>query len=176
MKQYSKYENNQEFCWYDSSNTLFSKCYDNPGDLKVVKIIFKNGRTYLYKDVDVNDYIAFRDAESNGVAFTKHIKKYTPTRIQDTDLNKLEEMKNNFMENNQEVQDSKVSDLGYVIEFCDSTGEFVLKLRDKIIYSGVEGEVSIVNLFKSMGVNCTFNSVDKIDNETDENEDKINVG
>ena len=175
MKRYSKYENGQEFCWYDSSNTLFSKCYDNPGELKVVKIIFKNGRTYLYKDVDINDYIAFRDAESNGVAFNKHIKKYVPTRIQDTDLSKLEEMKQKFMGDNQEVQESKVSDLGYVIEFCDSTGEFVLKLKDKVVYSGVEGSVSVVNLFKSMGINCVFQSVDQIDNETDENEDKINV-
>lgn len=175
MKQYSKYENGQEFCWYDSSNTLFSKCYDNSGELKVVKIIFKNGRTYLYKDVNVNDYIAFRDAESNGVAFNKYIKKYNPTRIQDTDLGKLEEMKNKFMNNNQEVQEAKVSDLGYVIDFCDATGEFALKLMDKIIYSGTEGNVSIVNLFKSMGINCYLNSVDKIVNKTDENENKINV-
>lgn len=175
MKIYSKYENGQEFCWYDSSNILFSKCYDNQGELKVVKIIFKNGRTYLYKDVDVNDYITFRDSESNGVAFNKHIKKYAPTRIQDTDLGKLEEMKNKFMGENQEVQDSKVSDLGYVIEFCDATGEFVLKLKDNIIYCGVEGNVSIVNLFKSMGINCSFKSVEKIVNETDEDDDKINV-
>lgn len=175
MKLYSKYENGQEFCWYDSSNILFSKCYDNQGELKVVKIIFKNGRTYLYKDVDVNDYITFRDSESNGAAFNKHIKKYAPTRIQDTDLGKLEEMKSKFMGENQEIQDSKVSDLGYVIEFCDATGEFVLKLKDNIIYSGVEGNVSIVNLFKSMGINCSFKSVEKIVNETDENEDKIRV-
>lgn len=175
MKIYSKYENSQELCWYDSSNTVFSKCYDNPGELKVVKIIFKNGRTYLYKDVDVNDYIAFRDAESNGSAFHKHIKKYAPTRIQDTDMEKLDELKNKFMDDNQEVQETKMSELGYVIEFCDATGEFVLKLKDKIIYSGVEGNVSIVNLFKSMGVNCSFKSVDKITNETDENDDKIDV-
>ena len=104
MKLYSKYENSQEFCWYDSSNIIFSKCYDNPGDCKVVKIIFKNGRTYLYKDVDVNDYIMFRDAESNGSAFTKYIKKYAATRIQDTDLSKLEELKDSFINENQELQ------------------------------------------------------------------------
>lgn len=175
MKIYSKYENGQEFCWYDSSNTLFSKCYDNPGDLKVVKVIFKSGATYLYKNVDVNDYIAFRDAESNGHAFFKHIRKYDATRIQDTDLDKLEEMKNNFMNDTQELQETKVSDLGYVIEYCETDGSFVLKLADKVIFSGVEGNVSIVNLFKSMGINCTMKEVDRIDNETDENEDKINV-
>lgn len=175
MKTYSKYENNQEFCWLDSSNIIFSKCYDNPGELKVVKIIFKDGRTYLYRDVNVNDYISFRDAESNGQAFIKHIKKYSATRIQDTDLDKLEEMKQKFMDSNQEIQETKVSDLGYVIEYCDETGEFVLKIGEKVIYSAVEGNVSIVNLFKSMGINCTLKAVDKIENTTDENEDKINL-
>lgn len=175
MKTYSKYENNQEFCWLDSSNIIFSKCYDNPGDLKVVKIIFKDGRTYLYKDVNVNDYISFRDAESNGQAFIKHIKKYSATRIQDTDLDKLEEMKQKFMESNQEIQETKVSELGYVIEYCDETGEFVLKIGEKVIYSAVEGNVSIINLFRSMGINCTLKAVDKIENITDEEEDKINL-
>lgn len=175
MKTYYKYENSQDFCWYDSSNILFSKCYDNPGDSKVLKIIFKNGRTYLYKDVSVNDYIAFRDAESNGIAFNQYIKKYTATRIQDTDLEKLEELRNKFMGENQEIQETKVSDLGYVIDYCDETGEFALRLGDKIIYTAIEGNVSIINLFKSMGINCSLNAVEKIENKTDEDEDKINV-
>lgn len=174
MKLFSKYENSQELCWYDSTNIIFSKCYDNP-DCKVVKIIFKNGRTYLYRDVDATDYVMFRDSESNGSAFTKYIKKYAATRIQDTDLDKLEEMKQKFINENQEVQDTKVSDLGYVMEYCDETGEFVLKLGGKVIYSAVEGNVSIINLFKSMGVNCALVSVEKIENKTDEEEDKINV-
>lgn len=175
MKIYSKYENAQEFCWYTSSNIIFSKCYDNPGDLKVVKIIFKNGRTYLYKDVDANDYVKFRDAESNGSVFSKIFKNYVATRIQDTDLDKLEEMKQKFMESNQEIQETKVSELGYVIEYCEETGEFVLKIGEKAIYSAVEGNVSIINLFRSMGINCTLKAVDKIENTTDEYEDKINV-
>lgn len=175
MKLFSKYQNAQEYCWLNSSNTLFCKCYDNPGDLKVLKIVFKNGRTYLYKDVDVNDYIAFRDAESNGSAFAKYIRKYTATRIQDTDLNKLEELKQSFINEEQKVGDTTVSNLGYVIEFCDKTGEFVLKLNDKVIYSGIEGEVSIVNLFRSMGISCSLKAVDGITNETDENELKLDI-
>ena len=175
MKVYSKYVNGQEFCWYDSTNTLFSKCYDNPGDLKVIKVIFKSGATYLYKNVDVNDYLAFRDAESNGHAFYKHIRKYEATRIQDTDLEKLEELKTHLMNDSQELQESKVSELSYVIEYCENDGRFVLKLADKIIFSGVEGNVSIVSLFKSMGINCTLKEVDKVEVDTDENEDKINV-
>lgn len=175
MKTYSKYENSQEFCFFDSSNVIFCKCYDNPGDAKVLKIVFKDGRTYLYKDVDVNDYIAFRDSQSNGNEFAKRIRKYACTRIQDTDMGKLDEMKARFIEDSREIRETKVSELGYVIEYCDETGEFVLKVGDKVIYSAVEGSVSIINLFKSMGVDCVLRAVDKIENVTDENEDKIDV-
>lgn len=175
MKIYSKYKNGQEFCWFDSTNTIFCKCYDNPGGLKVLKIVFKGGRTYLYRDVDINDYITFRDSESNGTAFYKHIKKYSCVRIQDTDLDKLEEMKTKFIEDEQDIDNSKMSDLGYVIDYCDKTGEFILKINGKTIYSGVEGQVSIVKLFLSMGIKCSLNSVDKIDIETDDNSDKINT-
>ena len=92
-----------------------------------------------------------------------------------TDLDKLEEMKQKFMKSNQEIQETKVSELGYVIEYCEDTGEFVLKIGENVIYSAVEGNVSIINLFKSMGINCTLREVDKIENKTDENEDKINL-
>lgn len=174
MKLYSKYENSQEFCWYDSTNVMFSKFYDNPNSSNVLKVIFKQGQTYLYKDVDANDYIMFRDAESNGSAFSKYIiKKYSPTRIQDTDMERLAEMKEKFMGESQELQETKVSELGYVIEYSDETGEFVLKLMDKVIYSGTEGQVSIVNLFRSMGINCMLKAVEKVENNTDEKEDKI---
>lgn len=168
MKTFEKYINNIQYCWYDSSNTLFSKCYDNPGDLKVIKIIFKGGRTYLYKDVDVTDYVAFRDAASNGTAFSKYIKKYVATRIQDTDLNELAEMKSKFMDESDEIQETKISDLDYVIEYCERTGDFDLKLGDSIIYHGIEGQVSIINLFKSMGINAIMKPVEKFDNSIDE--------
>lgn len=162
-KIFECYHNNAQYCWYDSSNAIFSKCYDNAGQTKVLKIVFKNGATYLYRDVDVNDYIAFRDAPSNGVAFSKYIKKYTPTRIGDTDLGSLEDDKLNFMKKAGEIMDSKVSELNYLIEACENTGEFILKLNDRVIYQGVEGKVSIVNLFRSMNIPFSINMVDKIE-------------
>ena len=73
-------------------------------------------------------------------------------------------MRQKFIESNQEIQETKVSELGYVIEYCDETGEFVLKIGEKAIYSAVEGNVSIINLFKSMGINCALKAVDKIEN------------
>ena len=74
MIVYNKYLDNQDYTWYDSSNVLFSKCYDDPNsNTKTLKIVFKNGRTYIYKDVDINDYITFKTAQSNGQAVNTFI-------------------------------------------------------------------------------------------------------
>ena len=64
--------------WYDSSMIIYSECYDKPDTpLKDLKVTFKNGATYEYKDVDVNDYVAFVHGgldNSNGKALNKFIK------------------------------------------------------------------------------------------------------
>ena len=64
--------------WYDSSMIVYSECYDNPNSpLKELSVTFKNGATYKYLDVDVNDYVMFVHGgidDSNGKALNKHIK------------------------------------------------------------------------------------------------------
>ena len=71
--------------WYTSSNILYSECDDKVDDLKELRITFKNGETYAYKDVDVNDYVLFAHGgidASNGKAFWKIIRpKYEAEKI-----------------------------------------------------------------------------------------------
>ena len=52
-KIYKLYENKLERAWYDSSNIVYSECDDIENELKVVRITFKDGRTYRYEGVDV---------------------------------------------------------------------------------------------------------------------------
>ena len=63
--------------WYDSSMIVYSECFDNPSTpLKELIVTFKNGGTYKYLDVDVNDYVMFVHGGidgSNGKALNKHI-------------------------------------------------------------------------------------------------------
>ncbi len=66
---------------YDSSNILAS-VYD--GNNKDLTIIFKKGAQYKYPNVSAIDYILFETAESQGIVFNAHIKKYP--------FEKLEEM------------------------------------------------------------------------------------
>lgn len=81
--------------WYDSSMFYFTKMVENEtkncGDLTVV---FKNGATYVYKDVRLEDYVllvAGGTDGSNGRTLNKLIKpKYEYERIADTDIKELE--------------------------------------------------------------------------------------
>jgi hypothetical protein len=81
MIVYNKYTNSRDYTWYDSSNIVFSECIDTTEEEKTLKIVFKQGRTYIYRKVDVNDYLLFRNAESNGKAFNQYIKKYECVRL-----------------------------------------------------------------------------------------------
>lgn len=72
----SFYKNNVEKVWYDSSNILYSECVDLVNQLKTLKIVFKNGSMYQYNNVNVNDYLLFRENDSQGKAFFKYIKPY----------------------------------------------------------------------------------------------------
>lgn len=71
--------------WYSSSNILYSECDDKLDDFKELRITFKNGETYAYKKVDVNDYVLFAHGgidASNGKAFWKIIRpKYEAEKI-----------------------------------------------------------------------------------------------
>ena len=102
-KIFNIYDKSIDRTWYDSSNVLYSECDDVTNDLKTVRVVFKNGRTYEYKDVNVHDYLLFREDSSQGQALNKYIKKYETSRIDDTDLGKLNEMLE-YYQNQDKVQ------------------------------------------------------------------------
>lgn len=177
MIVYNKYIDNQDYTWYDSSNVLFSKCYDNPNSSnKTLKIVFKNGRTYVYKDVDINDYLTFKTATSNGQTVNSSIiKKYKGVRITDTQTDKLEELKENFIKETEESTEKQMKDLVYKVEFDENNYEFVLKMGDKVVYHGTENKVSLFSLFKSMNINYSLEVVDKVEYNSDEHKDEIKL-
>ena len=90
-KIYNLYENEVDKTWYDSSNVLYSECDDVTDGFKVLRITFKNGRTYKYSNVNVNDYLLFRESISQGKALNKYIKQYANERVGDIDVDALME-------------------------------------------------------------------------------------
>lgn len=80
--------------WYQSSHIIYSECEDKENDLKTLKIVFKGGKTYVYKGVDVNDYVMFVHGGidgSNGKALNKFIiPKCEYQKVEDTDLTELQ--------------------------------------------------------------------------------------
>lgn len=106
MKIWSIYENEVDKTWYDSSNILYSECDDVRDSLKVVKITFSTGRVYKYIDVNVNDYLMFREATSQGKAFNTYLRKYKCERLEDVNLEDV----TNKMQESQDKQ-CKLSDI-----------------------------------------------------------------
>ena len=153
---FNKYIDSKDHTWYDSSNVLYSLCYDNASVEKTLKVVFNQGRTYLYKDVDAGDYLSFKTSQSSGKGLNQYIvKKYAGVRIQDTDLEELEKLKNEFIEDNNQIEQA-MTNLAYHLSVNDNTGEFALSLNGKVLYRGIEGQVSILNLLRSMNINYTF--------------------
>lgn len=79
--------------WYESSNIVYSECDDTDTRNKVLRVTFKNGATYQYSDVDVNDYVMFVHGGldgSNGKALNKFIKPKCPfEKLNNLDLEEL---------------------------------------------------------------------------------------
>lgn len=79
--------------WYESSNVKYSECLDYENKLKTLRVVFNNGTQYEYKDVNVNDYLLFREDESQGKAINKYIKakNYAFEKLENKNMSLLTE-------------------------------------------------------------------------------------
>lgn len=93
------YNNNLDKCWYNSSNVLYSECDDNENELKTLRVVFKNGKTYEYKNVNVNDYLLFREDISQGKALNRIIKKYDCNLISPLNIDEINNELKKHLEN-----------------------------------------------------------------------------
>ena len=98
MKKFNFYTKNKDGVdldktWFDSSNIVYSECLDHDGTLKTLYIVFSNGTQYEYSDVPVQDYLFFRDSQSQGKALNEYIKakKYPYKKIEDKDIDGINE-------------------------------------------------------------------------------------
>ena len=74
-KKFSVYCNGVDKTWYDSSNVIYTECIDHDNKPKTLKVVFSNGTQYEYKDVDVRDYVVFKNDSSQGKALNRLIKE-----------------------------------------------------------------------------------------------------
>lgn len=161
------YKDNVDYTWYDSSNVLYSECYDKDNDLKDLKIVFKGGRTYLYEKIDVNDYLMFRNDLSQGKALNKFIivkdvngnPKHNVIRLPDTDLNELENNRLMIMEERNKPVEDTINTI-YHIELDESNGNVKLLFEDKVIFEGVENKISIFKLLKALNIRADITKVE----------------
>jgi hypothetical protein len=80
-------------CLIDSSNILLSE-YNKTK--KTLKITFKAGTQYLYKDMMDRDYVRFEVSESQGSVFNKTMRKYEFDKLEGVDTSELLERINEY--------------------------------------------------------------------------------
>lgn len=99
----SEYNENDrvEKSWYDSSNLIYSEINDNENDFKDLKVVFSDGRTYIYEKISSIDYALFKNSLSQGKAFFKYIAvkgKYEYQKLDNVEIKLLEETKKQLLE------------------------------------------------------------------------------
>lgn len=161
------YKDEVDYTWYDSSNILYSECYDKNNDLKSLKVVFKGGRSYLYEKINVNDYLLFRSDLSQGKALNKYIIKYASVRLPDTDLEELENSRKLIIESRNQVSEDDVNTI-YHIQYDDSNGNIKLLFEDKTIFEGVENNISLFKLLKALNIKTTIVNVELQNFESNE--------
>ena len=103
-------EEKTDECWYSSSNVYYSKMYDKENDYKDLEVVFSDGRSYLYKGLNIQDYLLFKNGgldNSQGKALNKFIKKYSFEKLEKKDISVLENAKNLLIESKKEVNNDE---------------------------------------------------------------------
>lgn len=91
-KIFGFYANDVDKTWYASSNIKYSELEDHDNELKTLRVVFNNGTQYQYNNVNVQDFLLFRDAESQGKALNQYIKakNYEYEKLDNADLASLD--------------------------------------------------------------------------------------
>lgn len=76
-------------CLIDSTNIIMSE-YNR--STKNLKITFKAGTQYLYKNVLERDYLRFEVSESQGSVFNKTMRKYEYEKLDSIDVEPIKEL------------------------------------------------------------------------------------
>ena len=99
-KIFGFYANDVDKNWFQSSNIRYAECIDNDNDLKTLKVVFNNGTQYQYNKVNVQDYLLFRNDNSQGKALNQYIKArgYEYEKLENADMQALEDELNFRME------------------------------------------------------------------------------
>lgn len=122
-------KDNKIEAYYVSTNILASTYDKTTNDLIIT---FNKGNRYKYPKVSLTDYTRFEMAESQGVVFNSHIKKYEFEKLDTVDANLMLETINKYKEDEKKIllegrQTKLVGTMKQLTaESVDANGEIIL--------------------------------------------------
>lgn len=158
------YKDKIDKCWYDSTNVIYSECYDHENDYKDLKVVFKEGKTYVYKGVDVNDYILFKTDLSQGKALNKYIiKKYKGLRLPDMDMSLIEEDKQLLLEESRtSLAEGEIEkETFYHIKYDLNSNKIQLYCDNVKIFEGINNQINLYDVMKALGIKCSSENIEE---------------
>jgi len=148
-KKFSVYCNGVDKVWYNSSNVIYTECIDNENKPKTLKVVFSNGTQYQYNDVNVNDYVVFKNDSSQGKALNRLIKEknYEYEKLENANLDEINDEL--FFRSNKGFYIENNTNEGY-FEIKNSNDETVFKLTKPLEEEYFE---MIQDILKAVGIN-----------------------
>jgi hypothetical protein len=134
MLIFSKYiEDKIDMAWFDSSNIVYAECDESDTAEKTVRVTFKNGSQYEYYKVNVNDWVMFKNADSQGKALNKYIKKdsYEYKKIWDNDIESINKKLEFYLNDEKEAEEDDLK-AKYLLSFDNGRLEVCNGLNETI--------------------------------------------
>jgi hypothetical protein len=165
-KIFGFYANDVDKNWYQSSNIRYSECDDHDNELKTLRVVFNNGTQYEYKNVNVQDYLMFRNDARQGKALNQYIKSkgYEYEKLENADMQSLEDELNFRLEGG-----IFVSYDGEVFSMKDSTDNIICEKEVKLTEAAFN---TVCSALEAVGKQLYIEGKDFIEDNENKEEEK----
>lgn len=128
-------EKNEKIKAIYSSSNICASTYDK--ETQALVIIFNNGGQYLYEGVSPTDYTRFEIADSQGVVFNSHIKKYPFQKLDKVNVVEILTEVENLKDSEDKIKvkhslNALIDSMKAMITYHESTEEIEIGQYEKV--------------------------------------------
>ncbi len=128
-------EKNEKIKAIYSSSNICASTYDK--ETQALVIIFNNGGQYLYEGVSPTDYTRFEIADSQGVVFNSHIKKYPFQKLDKVNVVEILTEVENLKDSEDKIKmkhsmESLINSMKAMVTYYESTESIDVSQYEKV--------------------------------------------